>query len=128
MRIVQFEHPGEGRRLGVVREDDVLDVTALHPTLRRVTDAFALAQERSATLAGLLGDLLGSGDAPRLTYIELLANRTLASGPVIRPPLDHSDPHCVFVAGTGLTHLGSMESRDKMHAAADHRQDRSGAR
>ncbi len=30
-------------------------------------------------------------------------------------PLDHEDTARVFVTGTGLTHLGSAEGRDKMH-------------
>jgi hypothetical protein len=30
-------------------------------------------------------------------------------------PIDHPDPAHVFVTGTGLTHLGSAEGRDKMH-------------
>lgn len=30
-------------------------------------------------------------------------------------PLDHADPAHLLVTGTGLTHLGSAEGRDKMH-------------
>ena len=30
-------------------------------------------------------------------------------------PIDHADPAHVYVTGTGLTHLGSAEGRDKMH-------------
>ena len=30
-------------------------------------------------------------------------------------PIDHPDPAHTFVTGTGLTHLGSAEGRDKMH-------------
>ena len=30
-------------------------------------------------------------------------------------PIDHKDPAHVFVTGTGLTHLGSAEGRDRMH-------------
>jgi hypothetical protein len=30
-------------------------------------------------------------------------------------PIDHPDPAHLFVTGTGLTHLGSAEGRDKMH-------------
>src|SRR5579871_4923617 len=30
-------------------------------------------------------------------------------------PIDHEDPAHVYVTGTGLTHLGSAEGRDKMH-------------
>lgn len=32
-------------------------------------------------------------------------------------PIDHKDPAHVYVTGTGLTHLGSAEGRDKMHKA-----------
>ncbi len=49
----------------------------------------------------------------------------LAAGHLIAP-IDHADPaHCVMT-GTGLTHLGSAEGRDKMHrdaAAAAHQTD-----
>lgn len=42
------------------------------------------------------------------------------SSPVVRllPPIDHPDPAHLYLTGTGLTHLGSAESRDKMHALA----------
>ena len=30
-------------------------------------------------------------------------------------PIDHKDPAHLYVTGTGLTHLGSAEGRDKMH-------------
>jgi len=33
-------------------------------------------------------------------------------------PIDHDDPAHLFVSGTGLTHLGSAEGRDRMHKAA----------
>ena len=42
---------------------------------------------------------------------ELAAGRLLA-------PVDHDDPAHLFLTGTGLTHLGSAEGRDKMHKAA----------
>jgi hypothetical protein len=42
------------------------------------------------------------------------------AGPSLRllPPIDHPDPAHLYLTGTGLTHLGSAESRDKMHALA----------
>ncbi|RST31429.1 FAH family protein [Sphingomonas ginkgonis] len=42
---------------------------------------------------------------------ELAAGRLLA-------PIDHPEPSRMLLAGTGLTHLGSAEGRDKMHRAA----------
>lgn len=50
---------------------------------------------------------------------ELAAGRFLA-------PIDHEDPAHLLLSGTGLTHLGSAEGRDKMHreaAAASHKTD-----
>ena len=40
--------------------------------------------------------------------------RAYAEGRVLAP-IDHPDPAHLIVTGTGLTHLGSAESRDKMH-------------
>lgn len=42
------------------------------------------------------------------------------------PPIDHPDPAHCYVTGTGLTHLGSAEGRDRMHrdyAEAAHQTD-----
>lgn len=41
----------------------------------------------------------------------------LADGRVLAP-IDHPDPAHLLMTGTGLTHLGSAESRDQMHKAA----------
>jgi hypothetical protein len=42
------------------------------------------------------------------------------SGTALRwlPAIDHPDPAHLYLTGTGLTHLGSAASRDKMHAKA----------
>jgi hypothetical protein len=41
----------------------------------------------------------------------------LAAGDVLAP-IDHPDPAHLLLTGTGLTHLGSADARDKMHQAA----------
>ncbi|WP_213981017.1 AraD1 family protein [Sphingomonas sp. dw_22] len=41
----------------------------------------------------------------------------LAAGDVLAP-IDHDDPAHLVLTGTGLTHLGSADARDKMHQAA----------
>ncbi len=45
----------------------------------------------------------GTGDASGLRWL---------------PAIDHPDPAHLYLTGTGLTHLGSAASRDKMHAKA----------
>jgi hypothetical protein len=43
---------------------------------------------------------------------ELAAGRLLA-------PIDHPDPAHLMMSGTGLTHLGSADARDRMHRIAE---------
>jgi hypothetical protein len=52
----------------------------------------------------------GSGDQVDLAA-EFTAGRLIA-------PIDHDDPAHLVMTGTGLTHLGSAEGRDKMHRDA----------
>jgi hypothetical protein len=70
----------------------------------------ALALARAALAAGQtlaqLVEATGAGEAVDLSAVELL------------PPVDHEDPAHLLLTGTGLTHLGSAEGRDKMHRAA----------
>ena len=48
----------------------------------------------------------------KLDLEELQASHRLLA------PIDHPDPPHLYLTGTGLTHLGSAEGRDKMHKAA----------
>lgn len=116
LSVVQFESPQQGRRLGVVIGAEICDVTSVDSQLVRVSDAYRLAVSQGVTLQNLLSDLAGRSKS-RLPYAALLARRNVNEGPILRPPVDHADPYRVLIAGTGLTHLGSMQSRDQMHVA-----------
>jgi hypothetical protein len=76
----------------------------------RVADAASVLQ--------LASEALASG----LPLAETVAERCrekLDLGEVrLLAPIDHPDPAHLLVSGTGLTHLGSAEGRDKMHRAA----------
>ena len=50
--------------------------------------------------------------APAISLKDLLADRPLL------PPVTHPDPTHLHGTGTGLTHLGSADARDKMHTDA----------
>jgi hypothetical protein len=73
----------------------------------QASSTLALATEALA-LRVTLADLAEArrGEAIDLAEVMLLV------------PIDHPDPAHVLVSGTGLTHLGSAEGRDKMHKAA----------
>jgi hypothetical protein len=100
-----------------------------------------LTDENGGAILALLGD---DGGARRLDGVDStydLAMGALESGSTLAqaarerasgamdlskaaaegrllPPINHRDPAHVHLTGTGLTHLGSAEGRDKMHKAA----------
>jgi hypothetical protein len=102
-RLTQFVDK-QGKRAVALRQDD-----APARRLNGATTTYELAQQ--AIVAGLsllsLAQAQATGDP-----VDLAA--ALADGRVL-PPLDHPDAAHLLVAGTGLTHLGSAEGRDKMH-------------
>lgn len=73
---------------------------------------YDLAKAALASGAGL-ADLA----ARSATGSEIDLERELAAGRILAP-IDHPDPSHLILSGTGLTHLGSAEGRDKMHKAA----------
>jgi len=74
-----------------------------------VYELAAVAIERGSTLSDLAAELR-TNDRVDLAAAE-------ADGRLL-PAIDHPDPARLHLTGTGLTHLGSAEGRDKMHKQA----------
>ena len=98
--LIQFSKAG---RRGVAALDDRGETRALAGT----DSVLALAHDALASGAGLAALAeQRAGEPVELAEMALLT------------PVDHPDSaHCI-VTGTGLTHLGSAEGRDRMHQAA----------
>ena len=107
MRIIQFQDAEGIRRVGIVQDSERI------ATLAGATSVYALALDavrRECSLAQFLSTV----------PIERHENyHTLIEERRILPPLDHPDPAHMLVTGTGLTHLGSADARDRMHKAAN---------
>ncbi|WP_312375525.1 AraD1 family protein [Pseudomonas oryzihabitans] len=102
MHLIQFEDQQGQRRVGVVERGEVQQV-------RGATSTRTLALQAIRAGVSLESQVQTLGLEPGPAYAELLdAGRLL-------PPLDHEDPAHCLVTGTGLTHLGSAATRDKMH-------------
>jgi len=72
---------------------------------RRTYDLAVSALEQGVALDVLADETIGNSEP----YANLLAEGRVLC------PLIHPDPAHCHVSGTGLTHLGSAETRDKMH-------------
>lgn len=106
LSLIQITDPDGQRRVATFDEAGVARQVAGATT----TYALALAAiENGETLATVV-TRAGLGDTVDL-------DAALASGRVLSP-IDHPDPAHCLLTGTGLTHLGSAEGRDKMHKAA----------
>jgi hypothetical protein len=101
--LVQFSRDGKRALAGLDEKGNTFVIAGAATTLDLA---------RQADTAGRsLGDLANErvGEALDLSQEWLLA------------PVDHPDPAHLVVSGTGLTHLGSAEGRDRMHQAAANR-------
>ena len=100
-------------RLAQIRHQDGRAVVATREGVSRIVNGVASVHALALAAIGAGRSLAGEVEALGLgASVDLKA--LLASGQVLTP-LDHVDPAHVMVAGTGLTHLGSAEGRDKMH-------------
>ena len=102
MRLAQFIDEKGARALAVTARGESRRVRGARTTLDLARQAIG---ER-VSLRKLIADR-GVGKPVDLAR-ALKERRVLA-------PIDHKDPAHVFVTGTGLTHLGSAEGRDRMH-------------
>jgi hypothetical protein len=101
LRLIQFQSRGSR---GVARIDGESAVA-----LAGIADIRALAERAIQNRRGLDEEAAAAATGERLGYQALLKE-----GGVL-PPIDHPDPAHCLITGTGLTHLGSAEARDKMH-------------
>ncbi|MCK5748996.1 MAG: FAH family protein, partial [Oricola sp.] len=107
MSLVQFRGAGGMRGVAVLSGGDK---PKLVPGAASVRELAADAIARGMSLADAV-EAKGAGDSVDLDVVTLL------------PPVDHPDPAHLYLTGTGLTHLGSAEGRDKMHRAAKAKED-----
>jgi hypothetical protein len=105
LRLLQHRAP-DGARSVILAQGNAAHFlegasTVRELALRAIASGETLAQAATACLTSRSVDIAA----------ELAAGRLLA-------PIDHEDPAHLLMTGTGLTHLGSAEGRDKMHKAA----------
>ena len=107
MRLRLLQHRAEGGARTVIA------ATATGAGFVRGVDA-VLTLARRAVVEGT--DIAGAV-AECGTYGSVDIRAELAAGRILAP-IDHEDSAHLIMSGTGLTHLGSAETRDRMHREA----------
>jgi hypothetical protein len=103
MRIVQFLDDHDSRRVGIVLDADTI------ASLGQVESVYDLAQSALREGVTLEAAIDSTPRAETFNYADLVARGRLLA------PLQHPDPAHFLISGTGLTHLGSAETRNAMH-------------
>lgn len=80
--------------------------------VRNVDSTYALANRAIASGTSIATLVTSLGFSEELSLIEALGRKRVLA------PIDHQDSAHVWLTGTGLTHLGSADARDRMHAKA----------
>ena len=105
LRLLQHRAQDGTRSVIAARGDEAALVRGVSDVRSLALDAIAAGRSLAETV-----EAAGLGDALDL-------QEALAAGRLIAP-VDHPDSAHLVLTGTGLTHLGSAEGRDKMHKAA----------
>jgi hypothetical protein len=105
MRLLQHRSDGGTRYVIAAEGDRAWILPGAASVLALATEAIAAGQSLAEAIAAR-----GTGEP-----VDLAA--ALAAGRLLSP-IDHEDPAHLHLTGTGLTHLGSAEGRDKMHRDA----------
>ncbi|MCJ2012278.1 AraD1 family protein [Methylobacterium sp. J-076] len=101
LSLVQFTKADGTRGVAALDRGESRTVPGVGSVLDLARRALAAGQDLAGAVAAA-----GPGEPLDLAGVSLL------------PPIDHEDPAHLLLTGTGLTHLGSAEGRDKMHRAA----------
>src|SRR4051794_25031962 len=105
MRLIQFVTASGDRAVGAIVEGNG------DPRLvSGATSVRDLALEAHRTRVSLMKTVEAHGFGKPVSFDALIAEKRLLV------PLDHPEPARMVIALTGLTHLGSAQSRDSMHA------------
>jgi hypothetical protein len=106
LRLVQLRTTGGARQIAAAIDDGPPNlIEGAATTYELVQIALDTGVTLRATVASRMSD----------TQVDL--RQELQEGRVLAP-IDHPDSAHLYLTGTGLTHLGSAEGRDKMHREA----------
>jgi hypothetical protein len=103
VRLIQFAAAGGARAVGAFVDEAAPRVVQGAASVREL----ALEAHRAKQSLAAAVQARGLGEA--VDYDRLIAEKRILL------PLDHPEPSRIVVALTGLTHLGSAQSRDAMH-------------
>jgi hypothetical protein len=108
IRLVQLQHPAEGRRVAIVQEPLLVVLSNTNSVYELALEAIRLNKTIQELAAARISEV-------EMDYDGIYEGR---SEWILLPSFDHpSNPFACLVSGTGLTHKNSALNRQMMHKA-----------
>ncbi|RUO32435.1 AraD1 family protein [Aliidiomarina soli] len=104
MRLIQYVTQAGKQQTGVVNGDNTIT------PLNNVASVYELASKALHNKVALVELIHKLQSDEQVSYDQIITENRLLS------PYTHKDPAHLYVTGTGLTHLGSADTRATMHA------------
>ena len=123
MKLVQLSNVDNSRIVGLVLENKVFNITKVNNEFETTYKLINYSITNNQNLDELLNKLLDKANPIDFSYDEILNSKNKNELPKILVPIDHPDPYRLFISGTGLTHTGSVKSRDMMHNENEEKKD-----
>ena len=123
MKLIQLSNVDNSRIVGLVLENKVFNITKANNEFETTYKLINYSITNNQNLDELLNKLLDKANPIDFSYDEILNSNNKNELPKILVPIDHPDPYRLFISGTGLTHTGSVKSRDMMHNDNEEKKD-----
>ena len=119
MKLIQLNLNNGKRIVGLLSGDQIFNLSygknQYNSTYELLSDSF----NNGIDLNTFISDLSEKSKLLNFTYQDILNDKDDKRIPQLLVPIDHPDPYRTFISGTGLTHTGSVKSRDMMHNEDD---------
>ena len=123
MKLIQLSNVDNSRIVGLVLENKVFNITKANNEFETTYKLINYSITNKQNLDEVLNKLLDKANPIDFSYDEILNSNSKNELPKILVPIDHPDPYRLFISGTGLTHTGSVKSRDMMHNDNEEKKD-----
>ncbi len=122
MNLIQLKFPNNLTAVGVLEGNKIINLTAKNKEIDTTYKLFMEIIKNSITIEEFLEQKIKNCPVFEFNYEELISDPKKFDVNIL-PPITHPDPYRLFISGTGLTHTGSVKSRDMMHNDDDEKKD-----
>ena len=119
MKLIQLTQSNGKRIVGLLSGDKIFNLSYGENQYNSTYELISASLNKGNDLNTFINDLSKKSKLLNFSYQDVLNYKDDKRIPRLLVPIDHPDPYRTFISGTGLTHTGSVKSRDMMHNEND---------